>query len=86
VLGSISLTFLCIFGILIALYCFTRAKKVPSDSSYGQFDYSYVDDEPINENSEIEEERETTFNDNSEYHPPVITPVANNNNNNNNDN
>ena len=82
VLGSISLIFICIFGLLIALYCFTNGKKPPNDSSHDRFDYSYANDRLLDsfKESEIEEEHETSFNENVEYRPPVITQLAENNN------
>ena len=83
VLGSISLAFICIFGILFALYCFVRPKRLPPDDSSHQADYSHVDDEtpPCDKDSEIEHEleNETAFNGDTEYQPPIITPLINSN-------
>ena len=83
VLGSISLIFICILGILIALYCgSTGVKKPHNGSSHDQFDYSYANDRLLEsfKESNSEEEHETSFNENVEYRPPVITQLAENNN------
>ena len=82
VLGSISLIFICTFGILIALYCYSTAKKPPNDLSDDRFDYSYANDRLLEsfKESKIEEE-ETSFSENVEYRPPVITQLAENTNN-----
>lgn len=81
VLGCIALTFVCVFGILVALYCSSGTKKPPSDSSHDQFDYAYANDDDESffpKNSDGVEEHETSFNDGIEYQPPEITPIARN--------
>lgn len=89
VLGSISLTFVAIFGILIVLYCCTKSKKPPIDLSNKQFDYSYADDESPNHNNnntaetDHEEEHETAFDSSTEYQPPLVTPLVKNDDNDN---
>ena len=87
-LGSISLIFICTFGILIALYCFSGGKnsRLPDDSLNDKLDYSYAEDQSLMNNSTKEseiEEQESSFTDNVEYRPPIITQLAQNNDSNN---
>ena len=72
--------FIGIFGISIALYCYTSGKKPPSESSRDQFEYSYANgDQSLDfKDLEVEEEDEIDFNNNNEYHPPEITMIVKN--------
>ena len=84
IIGSIFLLFICVFGILVVLYCSTSAKKPPNHSPHDQFNDFHGNYQHLNslKESEIEEELETSFNDNKEYRPPVITQIIQNNDNN----
>jgi len=77
VLGSISLAFVCIFGILVILYCCTRSER-PLDSNLTTsitYNYSYVGSQG---DDCVKEEQEEEFNDSdascSSYQPP--TPLV----------
>ena len=77
IIGSIFLLFICVFGILIVLYCSASAKKPSNYSSHDQSNqYQHLNS--LKE-SGFEEELETSFNDNKEYRPPVITQIVQNN-------
>ena len=77
VLGSISLAFVCIFGILVILYCCTRSER-PLDNNLTTsitYNYSYVGSQG---DDCVKEEQEEEFNDSdascNSYQPP--TPLV----------
>jgi len=75
VLGSISLAFVCIFGILVILYCCTRSERPLANNLTTSitYNYSYVGSQG---NDCVKEEQEYEFNDSdaSSYRPP--TPLV----------
>jgi len=73
VLGSISLAFVCIFGILVILYCCTRSDRPHTSNLTTSITYNYSHVGSQGDRC-VKEEQEEEFSDSGSYQPP--TPLV----------